>query len=56
MKVAEKLEVKYMRKTSLLGVVFAAGALVAADVVTYEEFGAVGDGKTDDQKAIVAAH
>ena len=24
--------------------------------VTYEEFGAVGDGKTDDQKAIVAAH
>ena len=45
-----------MRKTSLLGVVFAAGALVAADVVTYEEFGAVGDGKTDDQKAIVAAH
>ena len=26
------------------------------NVVTYEEFGAVGDGKTDDQKAIVAAH
>ena len=24
--------------------------------VTYEEFGAVGDGKTDDQEAIVAAH
>ena len=28
----------------------------AADVVTYEEFGAVGDGVHDDQAAIVAAH
>ena len=36
----------------------AAGAqtCTSPDVVTYEEFGAVGDGKTDDQKAIVAAH
>ena len=45
-----------MQKTALLGAVFAAGALAAADVITYEEFGAVGDGKADDQKAIVAAH
>ena len=35
--------------------VFAAMAN-AQDFVTYEEFGAVGDGKTDDQKAIIAAH
>ena len=28
----------------------------AQEFVTYEEFGAVGDGKTDDQKAIIAAH
>ncbi|MBO4288205.1 MAG: hypothetical protein J5985_08600 [Kiritimatiellae bacterium] len=28
----------------------------AQDFVTYEAFGAVGDGKTDDQAAIVAAH
>ncbi|MGN0847487.1 MAG: hypothetical protein ACI4RA_08915, partial [Kiritimatiellia bacterium] len=28
----------------------------AGDFVTYEEFGAVGDGKTDDQAAIVKAH
>ncbi len=28
----------------------------AQDFVTYEQFGAVGDGKADDQKAIVAAH
>jgi len=45
-----------MRKTLLLGAAFAVGALAASDVVTYEEFGAVGDGKTDDHKAIVAAH
>lgn len=31
-------------------------ASAAADVVTYEMFGAVGDGVADDQKAIVAAH
>ena len=34
----------------------AAVVAVAQDFVTYEEFGAVGDGKTDDHKAIVAAH
>ena len=54
-----------MQKALLLGAVFAVGAVgVAADaqervppsVVTYEEFGAVGDGKADDQSAIVAAH
>ena len=28
----------------------------AQGFVTYEEFGAIGDGKADDQKAIVAAH
>ena len=31
-------------------------AACAADVITYEEFGAVGDGKADDMAAIVAAH
>ena len=30
--------------------------MLHASFVTYEEFGAVGDGKTDDQRAIVAAH
>ena len=45
-----------MQRILLLGAAFAVGVLVAADVVTYEEFGAVGDGKTDDQMAIVAAH
>ena len=48
-----------------VGCLLAAGALVlcgalaargAADFVSYEEFGAVGDGKVDDQAAIVAAH
>ncbi len=33
-----------------------AATAAARDFVTYEEFGAVGDGKADDQKAIVAAH
>ena len=46
-----------MQKKILLGVVLAAGAVgmvadaqerVPPGVVTYEEFGAVGDGKTDD--------
>ena len=46
-----------MRKNIMLVVAaLSAGAACASDVVTYEEFGAVGDGKTDDQKAIVAAH
>ena len=31
-------------------------AAFSADFITYEEFGAVGDGKTDDQTAIVKAH
>ena len=33
-----------------------AGAGLAHEVVTYEQFGAKGDGKTDDLPAIVAAH
>ena len=33
-----------------------AGLVPAADVVTYEEFGAVGDGKADDLQAVVKAH
>ena len=54
-----------MQKKILLGVVLAAGTVgmvadaqerVPPGVVTYEEFGAVGDGKADDQKAIIAAH
>jgi len=45
-----------MQKTILLGVALVAGVACAADVVTYEAFGAVGDGKADDLKAIVAAH
>ena len=54
-----------MRKAFMLGAAFAAVAVgVVADaqervppgVVTYEAFGAVGDGKADDQAAIVAAH
>ncbi len=46
-----------MRKNIMLVVAaLSAGAACASNVVTYEEFGAVGDGKTDDQKAIVAAH
>ena len=36
--------------------ILVAAILPAADVVTYEEFGAVGDGRTDDQQAIVQAH
>ena len=39
-----------------IGAALVAGAVCAADVVTYEEFGAVGDGKADDMAAIVAAH
>jgi hypothetical protein len=31
-------------------------SLYASKVITYEEFGAIGDGKTDDQAAIIAAH
>ncbi|MBQ4200424.1 MAG: hypothetical protein II649_11170 [Kiritimatiellae bacterium] len=39
-----------------IGAALVAGAVCAADVVTYEEFGAAGDGKADDMAAIVAAH
>ena len=39
-----------------LSFAFAAVMAQAQDFVTYEQFGAVGDGKADDQKAIVAAH
>ena len=35
---------------------FVAALAQAKEFVTYEQFGAVGDGKSDDQKAIVAAH
>jgi hypothetical protein len=31
------------------------GTLSASNVITYEEFGAVGDGKSDEQAAIIAA-
>ena len=34
----------------------AAGLAWADDVVTYEAFGAIGDGRTDDMQAIVKAH
>ena len=39
-----------------LACVFGVALTHAQDFVTYEEFGAVGDGKADDQAAIVAAH
>ena len=42
--------------TIILSTVLVAGLSLARDFVTYEEFGAAGDGKTDDQNAIVAAH
>ena len=45
-----------MQKILLLCAAFAVGSVGAADVVTYEAFGAAGDGKTDDLAAIVAAH
>ncbi len=45
-----------MKKILLLSAAFAIGSVGAAGVVTYEEFGAVGDGKADDQQAIIAAH
>ena len=41
--------------SSVLAVLAFAGTGFA-DVVTYERFGAKGDGKTDDLSAIVAAH
>ena len=45
-----------MKKIPLILSCSLAAAAQAAEYVTYEEFGAVGDGKTDDQDAIVAAH
>ena len=48
---------KVLRKgVSAIGAALVAGAACAVDVITYEEFGAAGDGKTDDMAAIVAAH
>ena len=41
---------------SAFAAVLVARAICAAGVVTYEEFGAAGDGKSDDMSAIVAAH
>ena len=49
-----------MKLVMLIAAVFVvvadAQTCTSPDGVTYEEFGAVGDGKADDQKAIVAAH
>lgn len=45
-----------MKITTIVLTLCAAFGVSAATFVTYEEFGAVGDGKTDDQAAIVAAH
>ena len=44
-----------MKKILLLSAAFAIGSVRAAGVVTYEEFGAVGDGVADDSAAISAA-
>ena len=41
---------------SSLACALAAVLAQAQDFVTYEQFGAVGDGKADDQAAIIAAH
>ncbi len=43
---------------TVIGMMIAAMGLCgsAANFVTYEEFGAVGDGRTDDQAAIIKAH
>lgn len=46
-----------MKKLPLIiSCMFVAALAVAQDFVTYEAFGAIGDGRNDDQKAIVAAH
>jgi len=45
------------RALMLLAIAWAgAGMAAAAEVVRYEDFGAVGDGKTDDHPAIIRAH
>ena len=41
---------------SFLACTFATALTYAQEFVTYEQFGAIGDGKADDQQAIVAAH
>lgn len=42
---------------AIFGIICAmAGGLAVAEVFTYEQFGAVGDGKTDDRAAIVKTH
>ena len=45
-----------MNKIPLILSCSLAATAQAAEHVTYEQFGAVGDGKADDQDAIVAAH
>ncbi|MBQ6926004.1 MAG: hypothetical protein IJQ73_15305 [Kiritimatiellae bacterium] len=45
-----------MNKIPLILSCSLAATVQAAEHVTYEQFGAVGDGKADDQDAIVAAH
>ena len=40
----------------MLSCMFACALAQAQEFVTYEEFGAIGDGKADDLKAIIAAH
>ena len=40
----------------MLSCMFACALAQAQEFVTYEEFGAIGDGKADDQKSIIAAH
>ena len=44
------------KKLLFLSLACSLHALSARGVVTYEQFGAVGDGKTDDRAAIVKAH
>ena len=40
----------------LTATIFCNGSDDSPEFVSYEKFGARGDGKTDDQKAIAAAH
>lgn len=50
------MTMKTMRAYTVFSGLFFSAAPVLAGTVTYERFGAAGDGKTDDQAAIVAAH
>ena len=45
-----------MNKTSLLALALLAAASCDKGYITYEQYGAKGDGKTDDMPAIMAAH